>query len=112
MAAVKSPPCRTVLRSRASKQFFCVTNGKPRTGRVQADDLALSVRQRKQVAIAGLPRVFAAILDRRRVSVSQVCRRGEQVGLTGQHHLTLVLNGLDLLDGVASVLLHLPLNLP
>src|SRR5258707_14577256 len=111
MSAAKPPSCPAVLRDRASKQFFRVSNGKPRTGRVQADDLALSVRQRKQVAMAGLPRAFAGILDRRRVSVSQVCRRGEQVGLTGQHHLTLVLNGLDRQDGVASVLLDLPLDL-
>jgi hypothetical protein len=58
-----------------------------------------------------LPWVFAGILDRRRVSVSYVCQSREQVGLAGQHHLSLVLNGLDREEGVAGVLLDLPVDL-
>jgi hypothetical protein len=77
---------------------------------VQGDNLAFSVRQREQVAIAELPWVLAGILDRRRVTVSHVCQRREQVGLAGQQHLSLVLNGLDRQDGIASVLFDLPLD--
>jgi len=58
---------------------------------VQGDNLAFSVRESKQVAIARLPWFFAGILDRRRVSISYVCQSREQVGLAGQHHLSLVL---------------------
>ena len=39
---------------------------------MQGDNLAFSVRERKQVAIAELPRVLAGILDRRRVRFSRM----------------------------------------
>jgi hypothetical protein len=78
---------------------------------VQGDNLTFSVRESKQVAIARLPWVFAGILDRRRVSIYYVCQSRAQVGLAGQHHLSLVLNGLDRQEGVAGVLLDLPLDL-
>ncbi len=78
---------------------------------MQGDDLALSVRERKQVAITGLPWILAGILDRSRVSFSEVSQRREQVSLVAQHHLSLVLNGLDRQKGVAGVLLDLPLDL-
>ncbi len=43
----------TSLPERVSKLFFRVSDGKPRAGRVQGDNLALSVRQRKQVTLFG-----------------------------------------------------------
>jgi len=78
---------------------------------VQGDNPALSICESEQVAIARLPWVFAGILDRLRVSVSNECQSREQVGLAGQHHLSLVLNGLDCQEGVAGVLLDLPVDL-
>ena len=78
---------------------------------MQGDNPAFSVRQREQVTIAELPRVLASILDRRRVSVSHVGQRREQVGLARQQHLSLVLNGLYRQDGIAGLLLDLPLDL-
>src|SRR6266436_4666809 len=105
MSARKPPSSRTILLHRAAQQLFGIANRKPRTGRVQGDNSAFSVRERKQVAIVRLPWILAGILDRRRIPVSEVGQRREQVGLVTQHHLSLVLNGLDGQEGVAGVLL-------
>src|SRR6266481_2102897 len=104
MSARKPPSARTILLQRAAKQLLGVGNRKPRAGRVQRDNFASSVRERKQVAIAGLPWILAGILDRRRIPVSEVRQRRQQVGLVAQHHLSLVLNGLDGQEGIAGVL--------
>ena len=83
LPAAKPPACPTVLPERSSEQLLRVSKGKPQACRMQGDHLALSIRESEQVTIARLPWVFAGILDRLRVSVSNECQSRVQVGFCG-----------------------------
>ena len=74
---------------------------------MQIDNLPVLVQQNKQVAVVGLPGVFAGVLDGFGIAVPHGYQGGQQVCLATQRQLLLPMHNLKSQYGFAGVLLDL-----
>ena len=78
---------------------------------MEGDDFCVFVGENEEVAIVGLPGIFAGVADGGGIAVAHIGERGEQIGFAAEGRFLLAMDGLDGEGGVLRIEFDLVLDL-
>jgi hypothetical protein len=111
-AGAAEPPAGTFSAiDGAGNHFLGGGDGEGRSGRMEGDDFGVFVGKDEEVAVVGLPGVFAGVPDGGGIAVAHVCKRGEQIGFAAERGFLLAMDSLDGECGVLRIEFDLVLDL-
>jgi hypothetical protein len=111
-AVAAEPPAGSFLAiNGAGNQFLGGGLGEGGSGGVEGDDLGVFVCENEEVAIVGLPGVFAGVANGGGIAVAHIGERGEQIGFAAEGGFLLAMDGLDGEGGVLRIEFDLAFDL-